>query len=81
LSVRDIVRRAFRYHRSTTEEDFILGAPEVFLEKQAAEVVDSETFRTYKRVAQKELGCNLMIDDEMFFALLDRVCYLEKKIK
>jgi len=79
--IRNTVRNKFRYEKSETENDYIDCAPQIHLQKEVMDNLNSEDFRTLKRTAQKELGVNLMIDDELFMSVLDRLCYLENKIK
>lgn len=71
----------FRPQKSATEAGYIPYAPMVHLQKEVMNDIGSEEFRTLKRIAVNELGCNLIIDDEMFCAVLDRLTYLEKEIK
>ena len=71
----------FREEKSFTEETYILGGKLIYLQKEVMDGLNSEDLRTLKKIAQKELKMNLMIDDELFMAILDRVCLLEKQIK
>ena len=71
----------FRFEKSYNERDYIPDAPSVHLQREVMENIGSEEFRTLKRIAVKELQCNLLIDDEMFCAVLDRLIFLENKFK
>lgn len=71
----------FRSERSSTEESYIYNAPYVFLQREVMDNIGSEEFRTLKRIAQNELRMNLMVDDELFMSVLDRLCLLEKEIE
>ena len=72
----------FRKEKSHTEEmASSCWRDNIYLQKEAMENLGSEEFRTLKRIAVKDLNCDLMIDDEAWMSVLDRLCYLEKKVR
>ena len=71
----------YREEESSTEQQHLFCAKQVYLQREVLDNLGSEEFRTLKKIAISELQSNLMIDDEFIMAILDRICLLESELK